>query len=73
MGSKKLTDSTAWKALEAHHNEIKDEHLRQLFADDPERAKRLRSMASGFRWTIPRTGSRLRPWVCCSTSPRSAA
>jgi glucose-6-phosphate isomerase len=40
MGSKKLTDSTAWKALEAHHNEIKDEHLRQLFADDPERAKR---------------------------------
>ncbi len=40
MGSKKLTDSTAWKALEAHHNEIKDAHLRELFADDPERAKR---------------------------------
>ena len=40
MGSKKLTDSTAWQALEAHHTKIKDTHLRQLFADDPGRAER---------------------------------
>jgi glucose-6-phosphate isomerase len=40
MGSKKLTDSTAWQALEAHHAKIKDAHLRQLFADDPGRAER---------------------------------
>ena len=25
----------AWKALEAHNKEIRDTHLRQLFADDP--------------------------------------
>jgi glucose-6-phosphate isomerase len=40
MGSKKLTDSTAWQALEAHHAKIKDAHMRQLFADDPGRAER---------------------------------
>ena len=40
MGSKKLTDSTAWQALETHHAKIKDAHLRQLFADDPGRAER---------------------------------
>ena len=40
MGSKKLTDSTAWQALEAHYAKIKDAHLRQLFADDPGRAER---------------------------------
>ena len=30
----------AWQALAAHHDQIKTVHLRQMFAEDPERAKR---------------------------------
>ena len=33
-----LTQTPAWQALVAHHSEIKDVHLRRLFADDPARA-----------------------------------
>src|SRR5436309_6729050 len=33
-------NSPAWKALEAHYRQIKDVHLRQLFADDPNRGER---------------------------------
>lgn len=40
MGSKQLTDTKTWQALKTHHAKIKDAHLRQLFADDPARAKR---------------------------------
>ncbi|MDA1044840.1 MAG: glucose-6-phosphate isomerase, partial [Verrucomicrobia bacterium] len=35
-----LTDLPAWKALVNHHAEIKNVHLRELFAQDPERASR---------------------------------
>jgi glucose-6-phosphate isomerase len=35
-----LTDSPAWQALTAHHAQIKDVHLRTLFAEDPGRAER---------------------------------
>ena len=35
-----LTATTAWQALAAHHAQIKDLHLRKLFADDPGRAQR---------------------------------
>jgi hypothetical protein len=34
---KPLTQRPAWKALAAHHKEVKGLHLRKLFADDPER------------------------------------
>ena len=34
-----LTATTAWQALAAHHAQIKDLHLRKLFADDPGRAQ----------------------------------
>ena len=30
-----LTQTASWKALEAHYEQIKDVHLRNLFADDP--------------------------------------
>jgi len=33
----KLTDTPAWRALQAHHASVKDLHLRKLFADDPGR------------------------------------
>jgi glucose-6-phosphate isomerase len=32
-----LTESAAWKALQRHYETIAPRHLRQLFADDPER------------------------------------
>ncbi len=35
-----LTTTPAWQALAAHHTQIKDMHLRKLFADDPGRAQR---------------------------------
>jgi glucose-6-phosphate isomerase len=35
-----LTESPAWRALAAHHAHIADVHLRQLFAEDPERFER---------------------------------
>ncbi|MCL7423254.1 MAG: glucose-6-phosphate isomerase [Methylobacter sp.] len=38
--SQKLTDRPAWKALQAHCNQIRPLHLRQLFADDPSRGER---------------------------------
>jgi glucose-6-phosphate isomerase len=34
---KLLTKSPAWNALRAHYDILKDTHLRQLFAEDPER------------------------------------
>jgi glucose-6-phosphate isomerase len=37
----RLTARAAWRALQAHHDQVKDLHLRQLFADDPERGERL--------------------------------
>ena len=38
----------AWKALEAHSRTIKEMHLRNLFADDPERGERLTAEAIGI-------------------------
>jgi glucose-6-phosphate isomerase len=35
-----LTHLPAWQALETHYQKIKDIHLRQLFADDPQRGTR---------------------------------
>jgi len=42
-----LTARPAWKALVAHHKQIRDVHLRQLFADDPDRGERLTVEAAG--------------------------
>jgi glucose-6-phosphate isomerase len=36
-----LSGRPAWKALEAHHEKIRDLHLRKLFSDDPGRGERL--------------------------------
>ena len=36
-----LRQRPAWQALGAHYEKIKDTHLRQLFADDPNRGERL--------------------------------
>ena len=43
-----LTARPAWKALEAHHEKIRDLHLRELFADDATRGERLTAEAVGI-------------------------
>jgi len=46
--STQLIDTPAWQALSAHHAKIKDAHLRQLFADDPDRAARFTVDGAGL-------------------------
>jgi glucose-6-phosphate isomerase len=43
-----LTALPAWQALVAHQKKIRDVHLRQLFADDPQRGERLTAEAVGI-------------------------
>ncbi len=43
-----LRDRKAWQALERHHAEIGDRHLRDLFAEDPDRGERLTAEAAGL-------------------------
>jgi glucose-6-phosphate isomerase len=43
-----LTESKAWKALQAHHQQVGSLHLREIFASDPERGERLTIDALGL-------------------------
>jgi glucose-6-phosphate isomerase len=43
-----LRQRSAWQALERHHAQIADRHLRDLFADDPSRGERLTAQAEGI-------------------------
>ncbi len=43
-----LTQLPAWQALEQHFLQVRDLHLRQLFADDPKRGERLAVEALGI-------------------------
>ena len=43
-----LTATPSWRALAAHHAQIKDVHLRTLFADDPDRAERFCAEGAGL-------------------------
>jgi len=43
-----LTNRAAWKALETHYAEVRDLHLRDLFATDPTRGTRLTAAAAGL-------------------------
>ena len=43
-----VTERPAWKALTAHHDAIRDVHLRTLFAEDPKRGERLTAEACGL-------------------------
>src|SRR5881628_945969 len=47
-GTLPLTARPAWKSLEAHHEKIRDLHLRTLFADDAKRGERLTAEAVGI-------------------------
>jgi glucose-6-phosphate isomerase len=41
-------DRPAWKALQAHYQQVREVHLQQLFADDPQRGERLTLEAVGL-------------------------
>jgi len=43
-----LTARPSWKALQAHHEKIREVHLRTLFADDSTRGERLTAEAAGI-------------------------
>jgi glucose-6-phosphate isomerase len=43
-----LTSRPAWKALQAHHENVRAIHLRKLFADDAKRGERLAIEACGL-------------------------
>ena len=43
-----LTQRPEWKALAAHQKAVRDRHLRELFADDPQRGTRLTAEGAGL-------------------------
>src|SRR2546427_6820908 len=43
-----LTALPAWKALAEHYQQMRQRHLRQLFAQDPRRGERLTAEAAGL-------------------------
>jgi len=43
-----LTERPAWKALQAHSQQLRESHLRDLFAHDPTRGERLAVEAAGL-------------------------
>src|SRR5579863_1267043 len=48
MTTQRPIDTAAWKALQNHYEKIKNTHLRQLFADDPQRGTRLTVEGAGL-------------------------
>jgi len=47
-GTQSVTASSAWKALEAHYEKVRELHLRKLFADDPKRGECMAVEAAGI-------------------------
>src|SRR6516225_12266512 len=47
-GTEPLTEHPTWKALERHYDEIRNLHLRKLFADDPRRGEQMTAEAAGI-------------------------
>ncbi len=43
-----LAERQAWKSLAAHHQKVRELHLRRLFADDPKRGERMTAEAVGL-------------------------
>src|SRR6204780_1398119 len=48
MATTPLRERKAWQALERHYGEISGQHLRDLFAADPQRGERLTAEAAGL-------------------------
>ena len=43
-----LTERRAWNGLAAHYQNVRELHLRKLFADDPKRGERMTAEAVGL-------------------------
>src|SRR5580698_10964184 len=43
-----LGERPAWKALQAHFEQMRDKHLRELFAEDPARGERFTAETGGI-------------------------
>jgi glucose-6-phosphate isomerase len=48
QGPLPLTKRKAWKALQSHYKQVQTLHLRNLFADDPQRGERMTAEAAGL-------------------------
>jgi glucose-6-phosphate isomerase len=48
LTNRPLTERPAWKNLEVHFQEVRELHLRQLFAEDRERGKRMTAEGAGI-------------------------
>src|SRR6478672_6133645 len=48
MSAGNLTARAAWKALAAHHAQVRSVHLRELFAADAKRGERLTAEGAGL-------------------------
>jgi glucose-6-phosphate isomerase len=48
MPTPPLTQRPEWRALQTHYQQVKDLHLRTLFADDPKRGERFTAEAVGL-------------------------
>jgi glucose-6-phosphate isomerase len=48
MTTAPFTERPAWKALEAHYQQVRELHLRKLFGDDPGRGERMTAEAVGL-------------------------
>jgi glucose-6-phosphate isomerase len=48
LANRPLTERAAWKELESHLKKVRELHLRQLFATDPERGTRMTAEAVGI-------------------------
>jgi glucose-6-phosphate isomerase len=47
-GTRPLTELPAWQALAAHYDQIRNRHLRQLFAENPKRGEQMTAEAVGI-------------------------
>ena len=48
MAKKSLIDGSAWRALEAHYKQVQHKTLRELFASDAERGRKMTIAAAGL-------------------------
>src|SRR5882762_11618789 len=48
IANRPLTERPAWKDLESHFQKVRELHLRQLFAADPERGKGMTAEGAGI-------------------------
>ena len=47
-GTESPTELPAWKALKAHYGDIRNLHMRKLFAEDPKRGEQMSKEAAGI-------------------------